>query len=333
MVALYSYPTVSVIMPVRNEKNYIVQCVESILNQDYSNIIEILISDGSSNDGTFEILQQYRLKDARIKLLLNPKKVQTAALNDCIRASKGEVIVRGDAHAYYSKDYVSMCVKYLLETGSANVGGPCRYTRKEGFIPSSINLVIECPFGLGGAKFRQVNYEGFVDSVWPGVIWRKIISEVGLFKEEFVRTEDMEFNRRLRDRGYKIFVTPEIKAYYSARNTLRELFYQNYTNGYGVVQTLIVARKITAIRHFIPFIFVFSLIVLGALSFFSSIARLLLVFELSFYFLADLIFSIQISLRSGLKYLLVLPVTFLLLHLSYGIGSIWGLLCLVRIKR
>lgn len=178
-----------------------------------------------------------------------------------------------------------------------------------------------------------MNYEGFVDSVWPGVIWRKIISEVGLFKEEFVRTEDMEFNRRLRDRGYKIFVTPEIKAYYSARNTLRELFYQNYTNGYGVVQTLIVARKITAIRHFIPFIFVFSLIVLGALSFFSSIARLLLVFELSFYFLADLIFSIQISLRSGLKYLLVLPVTFLLLHLSYGIGSIWGLLCLVRIKR
>jgi glycosyltransferase involved in cell wall biosynthesis len=296
--------------------------MESILKQDYSNIIEILISDGSSNDGTFAILQEYRLKDARIQLLLNAKKIQTAALNDCIRASKGEVIARIDAHAYYSKDYVSKCVKYLLETGSANVGGPCRYIRKEGYIPSLINLVIECPFGLGGAKFRQVNHEGFVDSVWPGVFWREIFGEVGLFKEEFVRTEDMEFNRRLRDRGYKIFLTPQIKAYYSARNTLRELFYQNFNNGYGVVQTLMVARKITAIRHFVPVIFVFFLIVLGVLSFFSSIARLLLVFELGFYFLADFFFSIQISLRNSLKYLLVLPVTFLFLHLSYGIGSL-----------
>jgi len=325
LVALNSYPTVSIIMPIRNEKNYVEQCIDSILKQDYSNTIEILISDGSSNDGTFEILQQYQSKDARIQLLLNPKKIQTAALNDCIKASKGEVIARIDAHAYYSKDYVSKCVKYLLETGSANVGGPCRHTRKERYIPSLINLIIECPFGLGGAKFRHVNYEGFVDSVWPGVFWRKIFGEVGLFKEEFVRTEDMEFNRRLRDRGYKIFLTPEIKAYYSARNTLREFFYQNFNNGYGVMQTLMVARKITAIRHFIPFIFVFSLIVLGALSFFSSIARFLLVFELGFYFLVDLFFSIQISLKNGLKYILVLPVTFLSLHLSYGLGSIWAI--------
>jgi GT2 family glycosyltransferase len=197
---------------------------------------------------------------------------------------------------------------------------------QEAYIPSVINLVSESPFGIGAAKFRQFGYEGFVDSVWPGVFWRKIFDEVGLYREEFIRTEDIEFNRRLRDRGYKIYMTPKIKAFYYARDTLQGFLLQNFQNGYGVMQTLIFTNKITALRHFVPFVFVLSIIILLCLSFVSNFARILFLLELGFYMVANIYFSVKSSLKKGLKYFPILPLVFAVLHFSYGIGSVWAVL-------
>jgi len=225
-----------------------------------------------------------------------------------------------------------MC-KISFGNGLRERGRPGKACKKIGFIPRLINSIIECPFGLGGARFRRSDYEGYVDSVWPGFFWKKISDEIGLFEEKFVRTEDVEFNLRLREKGYKVYLTPKIEAYYFARDDFWGFLIQNINNGYGVAQTLTVGRKITAIRHFIPFIFVFSLALLGVLSFFSGIAQFLLIFEFGLYFLVDLFFSIQISLKNELKYLLVLPFMFLFLHLSYGIGTLFGILNLSWLKK
>jgi glycosyltransferase involved in cell wall biosynthesis len=319
------HPAVSIILPVRNEAKYVRECLDTVLNQDYPKILEVLISDGLSDDGTSEIILEYRSRDPRVSLLLNRKQIQTAAVNDCVGIARGEVIVRMDAHARYSGDYVSKCIQHLLKTGAGNVGGPVRLIKKEAFMPSLINIVCESPFGLGGARFRKVRYEGYVDTVWPGVFWKSVFDKVGLFKEEFVRTEDVEFNRRLRDKGYKIYLTPEIKLYYHARDTLSGLLSQNFQNGYGVIQTLLVAKKITALRHFIPFVFVMSLVFLGVLSAYSGVARTLLGLDLLSYLLTNIFFSVKESFRAGFRYLPVLPIVFLLLHLSYGAGSIWAM--------
>lgn len=319
-------PSVSIIIPVRNEIAFIRICLDSILVQDYPEIKEIIVSDGLSTDGTEKILLEYKNLDQRINLLSNPKKIQTAALNDCIKQAKSEIVVRIDAHAYYPKEYVSLCVKYLLETHAGNVGGSCITAKKEGYIPNIINLISESPFGIGAAKFRQHNYEGFIDSVWPGVFWRRIFDEVGLFKEELVRTEDIEFNQRLRIKGYKIYKTPKIKAYYYARDTMRGFLLQNFMNGFGIMQTLISTKKIIALRHFIPFIFVLSIFLLIFFSFLSNFAKIILFLDLSLYSAANIYFSVRSALKKGLKYFFLLPFVFAGLHFSYGIGSAWAVM-------
>ena len=62
-------PLVSIICVCKNRKEYIRQCVESVLSQNYENF-EFLIQDGASTDGTVEIIQEYR--DDRIKLVSEP---------------------------------------------------------------------------------------------------------------------------------------------------------------------------------------------------------------------------------------------------------------------
>jgi len=317
--------SVSIVMPVRNEKRYIKQCLDSILDQDYSAIKEIIISDGQSDDGTIDFLDEYKRRDSRIRLLTNHYKIQTIALNQCIRSATSDIIVRIDAHAFYPKEYVSSCIQCLLETKAANVGGPCRNKEREGFIPSLINIVHESPFGLGASKFRRTRYKGFVDSVWPGVFWRRVFSEVGYFNESLVRTEDMEFNRRLRDRGYTIYLTPEIEVYYYARDNISDLLKQNFFNGWGVMQNIFVTGKITALRHLVPLAFVSFLIISGSLIFFFPQARPILIIGIGVYALANILFSLQEAFKKGIKYLFSLPLMFLLLHLTYGLGSICAL--------
>src|ERR1700758_367366 len=113
-------PGVSVILPTLNERGFITDCLESLSNQDYTAITEILVVDGGSSDGTVEIANS---RGSPIRVLHNPKVTAAAAMNLGLRAAGGEIIVRADAHTLYARDYVARCVADLLQTGADNVGG------------------------------------------------------------------------------------------------------------------------------------------------------------------------------------------------------------------
>jgi glycosyltransferase involved in cell wall biosynthesis len=63
-------PLVSVVTPVYNGETYLRECIESVLSQTYQNF-EYIILDNCSNDWTYEIAEEYRLKDSRIRLYHN----------------------------------------------------------------------------------------------------------------------------------------------------------------------------------------------------------------------------------------------------------------------
>ena len=113
---------ISIIIPCRNEEKYTGKCLDSIIMQDYpKENLEVLVIDGASEDKTREIVQDFSSQYPFIKLLTNPQKFTPFALNIGIKAAKGEIIVRMDAHAGYEKDYVSKCVAHLMESGADNV--------------------------------------------------------------------------------------------------------------------------------------------------------------------------------------------------------------------
>lgn len=323
-------PFITIIIPCRNEEKFIAKCFDSILRQDYSqNNYEIILIDGMSEDKTRQIIKAYQKKECpQIILLDNPKKRVSPALNIGIRKARGKYIIRMDAHTYYPPDYIKKCLEYLKKIKADNVGGiwitqPGANT----LTARAIALGLSSRFGVGlGNTFRTSQKQGYVETVPFGAYKKEVFDRVGLFNEKLYRTEDIELNSRLRKSGGKIFITPEIKSYYQARATLKELWKQNWDNGYEVIITAREMFYALSPRHLIPFLFVLSLILSGIFSVFFSACGLTFSLILGSYLIANLFFSLKLSLKHGLKYLLVLPIIFITLHFSYGLGSLWALL-------
>ena len=179
--------------------------LDSILAQDLAGIDwEVIVADGMSDDGTRAILDRYARREPRIRVLDNPARAVPAGLNAAIRAARGEIILRMDAHTAYAPDYVRRCLDALQATGAANVGGPAR-TKPRGYWGRAIAAAYHSPVACGGARFHDPNYEGWADTV-PYGCWRKsTLLEIGLFDETLVRNQDDELNLRLCRAGGRVW--------------------------------------------------------------------------------------------------------------------------------
>ena len=210
-------PLVSCVILMRNEKPYIERTIESVVRNDYpKDKLEILVVDGMSEDGSREIVEGIAIKDHRVKLLDNKKRITPAAMNIGIKNAKGDVIILLSGHSYIEEDYIKLCVKYLEKTGADCVGGPMRAVGTN-YVGKAISLLHHSFFGMGGGRFHDVNYEGYVDTVYLGAYRREVFEKVGYYDERLVRNQDIEMNARIRRNGGKIFLTSKIKSYYHNR--------------------------------------------------------------------------------------------------------------------
>src|SRR5688572_11693621 len=172
MKASNSDPLVSIVLPCRNEHGYIDASLQSALDQEQpEGGLEILVADGMSADGTREYLQQIAKQHPQIRVLDNPGRIVSTGLNAAIRAARGRIIVRMDAHTVYAPDYVRQCLAVMDQTGADNVGGPMQ-TIAETFMEKAIRAVFHSALAVGGARSHQTSYEGYVDTVIYGC-WKK----------------------------------------------------------------------------------------------------------------------------------------------------------------
>jgi len=327
---------VSIIIPCRNEKKYIVRCLDSIIAQNYpKDNLEVLVVDGGSTDGTREIVKEYIQKYPFMKLLNNPRRAVPIALNIGIKEVKGEVIMRMDAHNAYEKNYISKCIKYLKKYDVDNVGGICiTLPGANTILVRSIALTLSHPFGVGNSYFRiGLKKPRFVDTVPFGCYKKEVFEKIGLFNEELIRNQDIEFNLRLKKAGGKILLVPDITSYYHARSTLKAFVKQNFQNGFWVIYSTKFVKIPFSIRHLVPFFFVVSLMGSLILSLFFRPFIYLFAFIFGSYFILNVFFSTQLCLKNGLKYLPTLILSFSTLHFSYGFGSIWGFIKLTVSKK
>ena len=310
--------TVSVILPVRNEKKYISACLDSILNQDYPmDKLEIAVVDGMSEDGTRNILNDYAKRYANMKIIDNPDKIAPTAFNLGIKNATGDVMAIVSAHSELSKDYISSCIRYLKKTNAENVGGPMRAVGHD-YISNAIAFAYNSPFGLGGGKFHDENFEGYVDTVYPGCWPKQVFEKVGLFDEMLVRNQDIAFNSRIRSCGGKIFLTPMIKSQYYCRSNLKDLWVQSFRTGLWNIKTVKIVPGSLSIRHFVPLIFVLSLLT-------AWLILPLWFLIISCYLLCTIYFALKTAAKHGLRFLLIMPIVFIAIHVSYGIGLLVGI--------
>lgn len=330
-------PFLSIIIPCRDEERYIGKCLDSLISQDYpKDNLEILVVDGMSKDKTGEIVKRYIKQYPFIELLENPQRFTPFGLNIGIKKAKGEIITRIDAHASYKEDYISKCVKYLKEYEADNVGGVMKtLPGKNTLGAKAIAICLSHFFGAGGADFRiGANKPKWVDTVFGGCYKREVFEKIGLFNENLVRSQDMEFNLRLKRKGGKILLAPEIVSYYYPKSNLKDFFLHNFQDGIWAIYPLKFVKMPLKLRHYIPFIFVLCLLITGLGGIFLSGFRWLFLFIGGLYLLAAFYFSVKIAIREkDLRYFFVLPITFAARHIGYGLGSIWGSIKLLQPKK
>lgn len=315
---------ISIIIPLYNEEKYIKKCLESLLLQSYpQKNMEWIFVDGGSEDKTKLILNSYKNKYLKlIKIYDNKNKTVPFAMNIGIKNAKGKYIIRLDAHAEYEKDYIEKCVYYLNKTNADNVGG-IAITKSNGFIGESIALMLSSKFGVGNSQFRTNGNSGYVDTVPFGAFKRDVFEKWGLYDERLTRNQDNEMNYRIRKNGGKIYLSEDIKFFYYCRDSVKGISDMAIKNGMWNIITMKLCPGSMGLRHFIPFLFLISLITLFLLSFIDVIFIYLLTIEVGLYILLDIIFSIKLS--KNVKYFLMIFLLFPTFHLSYGFGSLKGI--------
>lgn len=322
-----SLPFVSVVMPVRNEAGFIERSLGSVLGQDYpADRMEVIVADGMSDDGTRELVHAAAGRDARVRLVDNRGRIAPTALNAALAEAGGEIIIRVDGHCEIAPDYISRCVQHLISGQAEGVGGPIE-TVGATPVAQVIARAMSSGFGVGGAAFRtRKGWTGLVDTVaFPGYT-RAAIDLAGPYDEELVRNQDDEYNYRLRSRGGRILLAADVRARYFSRSSLRSLFRQYFQYGLYKVRVFQKHPRQMRLRQFIPPLFVATLLILAIGAPFVRAAQVGLVGAAGTYVLASLVASASAAVRTGFPWVFLLPVVFAILHLSYGLGFLAGLI-------
>jgi cellulose synthase/poly-beta-1,6-N-acetylglucosamine synthase-like glycosyltransferase len=320
-------PFVSVVLPARNEERFIRNCLQSLLATEYpADRIEFLVVDGDSDDNTAGIVLQMSRVDRRIKLLRNPRRTVPQAMNTGIRASRGDVIVRVDAHAEYPANYIRQSVHALIATGADNVGGTWRtLPGSRSPMAQAIALALTHSFGVGNASFRVGGKSGFVDTVPFGAFRREVFEQVGLFNECLTRHQDYELNSRIRRSGGTVYLDRGLQCNYYARPTLWSLLKQKLADGRWCVYSWSVCPEAYAFRHAFPGIVTAVALLLGAAAILMPATLAILALCAGSYVVAVTAATIDLLTTRRSLAALLCPLVFPVLHFGMGIGVIAGL--------
>jgi glycosyltransferase involved in cell wall biosynthesis len=326
-------PLVSIVVACRNELSHIRAFLDSIIGQNMAGMAwEAIIADGLSDDGTFEILREYSDRHPELCVVRNNGRFVSHGLNAAIRASRGEIIIRMDAHTFYSPNYCLRSIELLASTGADNVGGPAR-TRVQGAKARAVAAAYHSRFSTGGARFHDDGFEGWVDTVPYGCWRRSTLLRLGLFDESLIRNQDDELNLRLIRAGGKIWQSPKIESWYAPRPNFAKLFRQYFQYGFWKVAVIRKHRLPGSWRQLVPVCFVgIQILLLGACPISLAAGRpsaaavlaALWIALAACYLAANLVASAASARRFGFDLLPFLPVVFAVYHYSYGLGFLAG---------
>lgn len=321
-------PTVSVVIPCRNEEKYIEDCIVSIFNQvNLGDFIEIIVVDGMSEDRTTEIVKSLCQTNKNLKLIENPKKITPAGMNLGIQKSKGKYIAIFGAHSKYAEDYLYNCLK-LFESHPEVfcVGGPITSTADTPF-GKSVALAMSSRIGVGNAKHRFSDYEGYAEGACFPVFRKEVFDLVGMYDEDLKRNQDDELNFRLKKNNLKIFISKKILSFYSVRELPSRLYEQYFDYGFWRIAVIKKHKRIASLRQVAPLIFFVSVILLIILA--SLLSSVPFIFALAlpsiYLFVLFLYCTSALFIHRELKVACFFPYAVFIMHLAYAHGFLIGL--------
>ncbi len=321
---------ITIVIPCFQERDFIQACLESVTGFDLppDTAIEILVIDGMSTDGTRAIVGGMAQRDERIRLIDNPARIQSTALNLGISAALGTYLVRLDAHSVYPADYLSRTLETARRTGADNTGGVVATLRRgDGYQAALVQAIITHRFGVGNSGFRTDASEGPADTVPYGCFRTEIFHRVGLFDERLIRAQDYEMNRRIVAAGGTVWRNPQIRIQYYPQPDMASFIRKQVVNEapYNAYMWYLAPYAFAA-RHAITGVFAAG--VMGGLilsPMFPTVRNLFAAVMIIYFFLA-FIAGVQQAVRYGRPlHALAAPPAFFAYHFLHGLGLLTGL--------
>jgi succinoglycan biosynthesis protein ExoA len=323
---------VSVIAPCRNERDHVRAFCDAVVSQELPPgvSLEALIADGESDDGTRDLLLMICAEDNRLVLVENPGRTVSCGLNRCLERARGDVIVRMDIHTVYATDYIAQCLAALQTTGADNVGGPWRAVAHDG-LPwqRAIAAAFQSRWLAGGARSRQLEYNGWVDTVYLGCWPRATFERFGGFDEELVRNQDDEHNLRIVLGGGRVWQSAQVRSRYVPRNSVGALFRQYLQYGYWKPFVIRKHRRPASLRHLVPTALVLALAMALTVALFGGPVWPLGAVG-GAYAVLVLLSALAIAGANSWDLLPRLPPLLAAYHLGYGLGGLLGWYDVVR---
>ncbi|HEX3140527.1 MAG TPA: glycosyltransferase family 2 protein [Rhizobacter sp.] len=318
---------VSVIVPCRNERRYIEGFCAGVMAQqlppDWQ--LQLVVADGQSDDGTRELLARVAAAEPRVVWIDNPARIVSPGLNAALRVATGEAIVRMDVHTEYADDYVAQCLAVLAETGADNVGGPWRAEpdAHAGATQHAVAAAFQSRWVAGGALSRQLDYNGFADTVYLGSWPRASFERFGGFDEQLVRNQDDEHNLRITRGGGRVWQSSRIRSIYRPRASLSQVFRQYLQYGYWKPFVMKKHGQAASLRHLVPGVFV---LLLGIFVLLLPFFTWPLVALVGAYVLGVLVMTAAVARSHSQPWPVLwrIPDVIVAYHFGYGIGSLIG---------
>jgi glycosyltransferase involved in cell wall biosynthesis len=324
---------VSVVIPCRNEKNYIKLCIDAIyaskLNHDI--VLTVIVVDGMSDDGTQEVLSNLQLLYPMLVVVNNSQKLTPVAFNLGINYTDFDYLQIIGARHIISSNYIAKSLDVLKNKQDVwCVGGRIKhvFTNRKSQI---ISDVMSTPLGMGLGNFRTLHESTYTDTVTSPMYPKFVFDMIGLFDEQLVRNQDDDFNFRITKAGGKIWFENDIVLDYYVRSNFKGLSRQFYQYGYWKVFVNKKHKTFTTFRQLAPPIFVLYLLSLFFISFIPSYFKAIYLSGIIVYGFLLLFVSIKKAkeLLATLQYIM----TFKILHLSYGLGYLHGILNFILLNR
>jgi succinoglycan biosynthesis protein ExoA len=242
-----------IVIPCLNEAKYIEALIIKLGGAMRDLGADLVVVDGGSTDGTREIVQRISTVNPKVRLLDNPKKIQSAAINLAVGmlGADYEYMIRIDAHGEYPDDYCQRLMEDAVATGADSVVVAMQ-TVGFGTFQKATAYAQNSKLGNGGSKHRTGAVGHWADHGHHALMRISAFQTVGGYDEMFSHNEDAEFDYRLNKAGYRIWMTDKTSMIYYPRSTARALFRQYFGYGRGRAKNFLKHRAMPSVRQMLP---------------------------------------------------------------------------------
>ncbi|MGG7518408.1 glycosyltransferase family 2 protein [Allorhizobium undicola] len=305
-----------IVIPCLNEEKHIEGVIANLSHALEDLDAEIVVADGGSTDATKDIMARILLDNSRVKLLDNPKRIQSAAVNLAVARFGGDYdyMIRIDAHGTYPEDYCQALVAEALRTGADSVVVGMQ-TVGFGMFQKATALAQNSKLGNGGSKHRTGAESHWTDHGHHALMRISAFRAVGGYDEAFRHNEDAEFDYRLHLSGFRVWMTADTSMIYYPRSSAGPLFRQYYGYGRGRAQNFLKHRSRPSLRQLIPL----SVAPVAVLALLAAIHWLAVV-PLLIWMAACLGYGAWMTVRQGESLGLLAAISAMIMHFAWSAG-------------